>query len=141
MKKSLYAFPVFFSLVFISCADKITSECSDSDTSTDGFLTARYSDIQAKVFTPTCAVTGCHAGSQPQEGLDLSASKAYQNLVNAKSRQKPELFRIKPGDAANSYIIHKISANDFAVMPPTGRLAAAIIDSVRAWIDQGALDN
>src|SRR5256885_11158096 len=37
--------------------------------------------IQAKVFTPTCAVSGCHGGPGAQQGLRLDPGLSAGNLI------------------------------------------------------------
>jgi len=37
-----------------------------------GGVEASIADIQNKIFTPRCALSGCHTGTSPQNGLDLT---------------------------------------------------------------------
>lgn len=101
--------------------------------------------LQDTVFTPRC--TGCHDGSQPASGalpgsMDLRAGSSFASLVNVASHEQPSLMRVAPGDADNSYVIHKLEgAADIsgARMPFGGPyLDQATIDQVRAWIAAGA---
>jgi len=97
--------------------------------------------IQAEIFTPTCAQSACH-DSQARGGLVLQAGRSYANLVNVASSQRPALKRVLPGDAAKSYLYQKISLPT----PPEGDrmpqglppLGAAQIRLVRDWIEAGA---
>ena len=50
-------------------------------------------------------------------------------------------MRVKPFESENSYLIRKLRGQGTSVMPPSGQLKAAVIDSVVAWIDKGALNN
>jgi hypothetical protein len=55
-------------------------------------------------------------------------------------------MRIKPSDSANSWMYRKITGtHDFGeIMPPPisgGALTAAEKDTIKTWIDQGALNN
>ena len=87
----------------------------------------------------TCAQAGCHSGASPQAGMDLNASSAFANIVNVSSTENPALFRVKPGDSANSYLFQKVRSGQ---MPLSGGpLSAADIATIKAWIDQGALNN
>ena len=100
-------------------------------------------DIQP-VFSQSCALSGCHTGASPDEGLDLSAGQAYSNTVNVASRERPELDRIEPGDPDNSYLIRKIlGANISGSRMPLNRapLDAAVIQMFETWVQEGALDN
>jgi len=101
-------------------------------------MRATFTSIQNELFTPTCAKSGCHAGWQSP---DLSAGKAYGNLYNVTSSEDQSLLRVKPFDSNNSLLVRKLRGQGTSVMPPTGQLSAAVIDSVVAWIDRGALNN
>ena len=47
--------------------------------------------------------------------------------------------RIVPGDSGNSFLYEKIAGNGNGLrMPPTGPLSKEQIDTIKAWIDQGA---
>jgi uncharacterized protein (TIGR03118 family) len=109
---------------------------------------ATLTQIQQAVFTPRC--TACHDGSQPASGslpgaMDLREGNAFASLVNVASREQPSLMRVTPGDADNSYIIHKLEGAPGitgARMPFGGPfLDQATIDQVRSWIASGAQNN
>jgi len=98
-------------------------------------------DVQP-IFTARCALSGCHAGARPQEGMNLSSGQALQNVLDVNSAEVPALKRVKAGDPDNSYLFEKISKN-----PPRsgermpllgGPLSQAQIDTIRHWIEQGA---
>ena len=101
-----------------------------------------FSELQSQVFSMSCALAGCHAGSSPQAGLDLSAGQSYANLVNVPSTEVGTLLRVKAGDAANSYLIRKLEGGPDIVgarMPFGGPpLSQDVINRIRAWIDAGA---
>lgn len=100
-----------------------------------------FDDIQANVFTPSCATAGCHRGAAPPQGLNLEAGMAFSNLVDVPSTQVPNLDRVEPGDPDNSYLIQKLegSAALGAQMPFGGTpLDQAVIDDIRQWISDGA---
>lgn len=99
-----------------------------------------FDDIQATVFTPTCATSGCHAGSG-QAGLVLEADMSFDNLANVPSTQVASLDRIEPGDPDNSYLIQKLegTASVGARMPFGGTpLDQSVIDDISQWISDGA---
>ena len=96
------------------------------------------------IFTNRCALSGCHIGAYPEEGLDLSGGNAHSNTVNVLSVQSP-LLRIKPSEPDSSYLVHKIEGTQGDVggsgsqMPKTGCcLSQSQIDLIRAWIQKGA---
>lgn len=104
-----------------------------------GPMTASFSSIQSHVFTPVC--TACHAGGAAPQGLRLDASNSYAMLVGVASAEVPSLRRVAPGDAANSYLIHKLEGHSAvgARMPFGGPyLDANTIALIRQWIDNGA---
>ncbi len=103
--------------------------------------TATLDAIQASVFTPDCATSGCHSGASPPQGLNLEDGNAFANLVNVASMEVPALLRVNPGDPDNSYLVQKIegTASVGARMPlGGGALDQALIDDIREWITDGA---
>ena len=142
MKKifSIFLFSIFF-LVFSECSDKIVSDCEKSKATGDMGFVAQFSSIQKNVLNSYCALSGCHAGNFPASNLNLSSGQSYNNLVQVKSEEMPNLFRVSSGNSAQSYLIQKLKGENSTVMPPTGMLSVAIIDTIAIWIDAGALDN
>lgn len=103
-----------------------------------------FSEIQAEVFTPTCAVSGCHTGGAAPQGLQLDESSSYGLLVGVASTEVPSLLRVEPGDPDNSYLIQKLegTASVGDQMPLGGPpLPQASIDVIRQWISDGAIDD
>lgn len=106
-----------------------------------------FSQHVQPVFTNNCALSGCHAGSSPAQGMNLSAGQAYGNIVNVPSNES-SLFRIKPSEPDLSYLIHKIQGTQGSVggsgsqMPLGGTaLSQETIDMLRAWVAKGAPNN
>ena len=109
---------------------------------------ATLSQLQTLVFTPKCA--GCHDGSNPPGGAlpgsqNLTAGNSYANLVNVASLEQSAVLRVKPGDAANSYLIQKLegAASISGSRMPLGGpfLDQATMDLIRSWIASGAPNN
>lgn len=104
-------------------------------------------EIQAAVFSPSCATAGCHtgpAGNMLPSGLDLSdADASFAALVNVMSNQSAGDTLVIPGDPDGSYLVHKIEGTEAVgnVMPPPPRMQLdnAAIDAIRQWISDGAL--
>jgi uncharacterized protein YjdB len=99
------------------------------------------------ILTTNCAVSGCHTGGAPAQGMNLSAGQTFTNTVNVASNESP-LLRIDPFDPDLSYLVHKIQGTQATVggsgsqMPLGGAaLSQAQIDTVRAWVALGALNN
>lgn len=127
--------PAVLLLFAAGCADSIVSEC---DIDSQMRVTARFSDIQAKVLDVSCATPGCHAGSNPQAGLDLTAGNAYDQLVGVASVGYSGRSRVVAGSSSESVLIELMRGSLSPTMPPQGSLDAHIIDSITVWIDNGA---
>src|SRR5205085_770543 len=103
--------------------------------------TATFTRVQNEVFTPTCARLGCHDTLGQQSQQVLSPGRAYANTVGVPSVEMPQLMRVTPGDAANSYLYRKIIGSGITGdrmpqgLPP---LSDAQIKLVRDWIRRGA---
>jgi hypothetical protein len=85
-----------------------------------------------------CSGGGCHGGAP----FDLSsADAAHKALVGPKSRCQDKLF-VVPGDVAASYLVQKLEGTHPSgcgmQMPMGGTWDAAKINTVKAWICQGA---
>ena len=105
---------------------------------------ATLTKIQDEIFTPSCATSGCHSGTNPPDGLNLAAGNSYANTVGVTAVQMPSLMLIEPGDPDNSYLVRKIEGSGIVAnrMPLGGApLSSAQIDLVRQWVVEGALDN
>ena len=102
-----------------------------------------FSEIQAGLFTPTCATSGCHSGAGAPLGLRLDAANSYGLLVGVASGQVPSLLRVAPGDPDNSYLIRKLSGTGSGGRMPLNAppLSQAQIDVIRQWITDGAIDD
>ena len=106
-----------------------------------------YSSQIQPILTVNCA--GCHSpgGAADLFGIPLTLTEdvSYEMLVNEQSVQDPAFAFVVPGDAETSLLFLKVSSDT----PPFGdrmpRFAPALTDEenalIRAWIDQGALDN
>lgn len=103
-------------------------------------LGPNLADIQALVFATQCASCHTGAGATLPGSLNLTSEAAsYAALVNVDSTQDANLKLVLPGDAANSYLIHKFEGTNGATrMPPSGPLPQATIDTIKLWINNGA---
>ena len=61
-----------------------------------------FSEIQANVFTPTCATAGCHSGAGAAAMLNLEDANSYTELVRIASSQDAGIMRVVAGDPNNS---------------------------------------
>lgn len=147
MRMNKFAFhaiaAILITAVFSSCADKITTLEDLTAPQNNGQQVnglSKFSELQKQVFTPTCALSGCHGNNSTQANLNLTEGKAYGNLVNVTSNLFPSLKRVVPGNASQS-LVYKVLSHDPSVplqMPPTGKLDQKIIDSIAVWINKGA---
>ena len=126
-------------LLFVSCSENIVSEC-ETDITTDGAVKASFSDINERVLQVSCATSGCHGG---QFALPpVLDENAYDNLVDVASTQRPSMDYVEPGDSENSWLMKKLLGEGTSIMPSGGSpLDDAVIDSIRVWIDNGAMNN
>lgn len=88
------------------CGDK--KSVTGPDTPPDP--SATFSRVQREVFTPSCALSGCHAGASPMLGMSLEAGKAYGNIVGVPAVQSSRL-RVAPGLPEDSFLVSKITAD------------------------------
>jgi hypothetical protein len=108
-------------------------------------LAPTLASIQANVFTPNCAVIGCHGGSVVQQGLRLEEGFSAASLINVHSTQVASagtvLIRVIPGNPSGSFLIQKLEGTQAvgdrmpAFSPP---LPQSTIDVIRQWIQNGA---
>ncbi len=91
-----------------------------------------FASIQSTIFTPSCI--GCHSGSNPPAGLNLSAGQSFANLVNVPSTSNPSILRVAPGNPDNSYLVIQLQSGHRS-RPQSD------IDMIRAWILAGAPNN
>lgn len=129
----------------VSCTDSIVSEC-EITLPEDSTFTATFPSIQEEIFNKTCATADCHGSPTfPAGNLDLTEGYAYNNLVNVASISGPGgMPRVDPGAAENSWLIKRLEADGAPIMPPQNAgdpLRQNIIDSIKVWINNGALQN
>jgi hypothetical protein len=117
-------------LVFFSCINK------KKDPSPDCVVPDSLSfsgDIQP-IFTKNCIDSDCHSGGNPPGGLNLSEGKSYQVLSKKGSGY------LSTSDPKSSLLYSKlVTKND--PMPPDKPLSSCEIESIRKWMEQGALNN
>lgn len=137
---------IFFIIFFAACGGT-EDEPDDDDAGDSGAggsaVTSTLSSIQTNILTPTCAVSGCHAGGSPSAGLDLSAENSFSNLASVTSSQQSNKLRVKPSDPDNSYLVNKIEGTGSGSQMPRGGspLSSTEIQAIRDWIANGANNN
>lgn len=109
-----------------------------------GAFGPNFSEIQASVFSPTCAVSGCHSGAGASASLNLESANSFTMLVGIASTQDAAIQRVNPGNPDISYLIQKLegTAATGQQMPANQTpLAQSEIDIIRQWITAGAIDD
>jgi hypothetical protein len=100
-------------------------------------------DVQA-VFDAHCI--GCHR-QFGEADLDLRTGFSYRETVGQTTRSYAPAVRVKPADLDGSVLFQKITGSGVygGVMPPPGLGSPPVtpegIETIRAWILEGALDN
>jgi hypothetical protein len=94
-----------------------------------------YSKHVDLLFQQRCALSGCHAGSAAQAGLDL-LTPSYSSLIN----HQPRL--VVSGASNNSLLAQRIDGRLAPQMPYMSQpLNANQIAGIKKWIDEGAKNN
>ena len=132
-----------FWLASVACAGDGTGPDGD-----DGGDEVTLSGDVQPIFTDNCLFSGCHAGSDPAQGMNLGAGQAFSSVVNVAARELPSMNRVTPNQPNSSYLFHKVQGTHLDVngsgdRMPQGRspLSQSDIDLIRAWIQAGALAN
>ena len=103
-------------------------------------LSADFVSIQANIFTPNCALSGCHTATSAAGGLRLDEANSFGDIFNQNSTEAPASILIIPGDANNSYLVQKIEGSAGTRMPKDlPALSTEKIQAVRDWVNNGAL--
>jgi hypothetical protein len=124
-------------LGFASCLSSCKDQVVDPNANPVVFPTSKVSFSQhvQPLFQSRCAFTGCHAGSYPSAGLDLS-SPAYNNLMN----HQPRL--VIAGASSNSLLIERLDGRIAPQMPFNATpINANQLAGMKKWIDEGAQNN
>ncbi|MFM7140611.1 MAG: hypothetical protein ACKO2K_01660 [Alphaproteobacteria bacterium] len=95
------------------------------------------------VLDAQCATTGCHAGTSPAQGLDLSSGKAYDAIFRKPSSQDADHLLVEPFDPEASHLFGKITGAETGARMPLGGapLSDEVIGAFRQWILEGAAEN
>ncbi len=94
-----------------------------STTGCDTTSGINYSENIAPILSANCALSGCHVGSSPQSGLDLSNYNDVRQV------------------ARSGQLVGRITGTMGSIMPPTGALPPDLINQIETWVDAGACDN
>ena len=92
---------------------------------------ATLTQVQAAVFN---SCTGCHSGSSPSAGMNLSAGQTFSNTVNVNATTLSGK-RVVPFSSATSALVIQVTTNGHHSP------SAANLTLLKSWIDAGALNN
>ena len=96
--------------------------------------------LSAEIFTPRCATSGCHSGTNPSRGLSLEEDRIARETIEVESNGS-DLKLVDPGNPEGSYLLLKVRGDDGisgSRMPPSRPLSAEEIEKIRSWIASGA---
>lgn len=138
-------------LVALSDAPTTTTTTTTTTSTTSTTLAPLWSAIHAQVIGPTCG--GCHGNQAGLTGL-ADCDTGHASLFNVPSTELPSMNRVEPGDAANSWLMHKLDGTQgwFTLMcqgafcgsqmPLGGQpLDPSVRDVIRTWINDGAAND
>ncbi|MBI1910042.1 MAG: hypothetical protein HYS22_07735 [Deltaproteobacteria bacterium] len=141
MKQTFLFFAVLLTL-FSACGGS-----SETD-ATDDTITGTLTSLQTNLFTPTCALSGCHSSSSQSGSLSLAAGESFGSLVGTAANELPSMNRVTANDTTKSYLIHKLEGTQSSAggsgsrMPLGGSaLTEAEIQATKDWINSGAKNN
>lgn len=109
-----------------------------------------FTAVRTKVLATCGGPVGCHRRAFFGGGLDLTDAHAYKSLVGAAASLAPAKLRVKPGDAANSFLVQKLTnqltATEGSAMPRSEgghwtQIPADQLSLVKRWIAAGAPNN
>jgi hypothetical protein len=144
MRLATVAVVVLSATLLIGCDEKLSDVTGPTPDLEPTFSSIQHNIFEAPDSAGRAACIQCHnAVGSRFNGLDLTASVAYANLVNVASREKPAVLRVAPGSPDNSYLIHKVEGRSGIVgvrMPFSGPpfLTDGQILVIKRWIELGA---
>lgn len=128
-------------VVVTSCGGDSNTMGPDPDPEPEPNRPVSYSKDIQPIFNSSCALGGCHDSGTSRSGVNLSS---YNSAINSIGARYDTLI-ILPGNPSGSPIVDKISNNNPQFgqrMPLSGSaLSSARIDSIFAWIEDGAPNN
>jgi len=125
-----------------ACGDGTSPDVQTSD--------ASFAHLESRLFTPSCATSGCHDRGTAAAGLDLTAGRAHAALVGVTpttpGARSAGMLRVRAGDPEGSLLYHKLAvgdghhAGDYGNPMPLGAdpITVGQLEFVRRWIAAGA---
>jgi hypothetical protein len=128
-----------------SSSDPATSDAGPSGGGDCFACTDAGGDVPAAlrvkgVLDQVCAnADGCHGAGAG--GLSISRDSEYASLIGVRSTEVPSLYRVMPGDPAQSYAYLKLACEGGiagSCMPLGGHLDLSLLEAFHEWIEAGA---
>ncbi len=104
----------------------IFSSCRHEAMGVDSLETVCFETQVLPIFQTSCAISGCHGGSHPEEGFDATSYSSIMKLVEPGKPQKSEVYRV---------ITSPLNPE---MMPPDRPLTKEQRTLIEVWILQGA---
>jgi hypothetical protein len=111
----------FLTTVVVVTGSIIFSQCT-TDVYYEGVC---FSGDVKPIFTTNCSMPGCHNPVDQANGYDFST---YEGIMEG----------IEPGNPWDSKIFEAITADGDDQMPPTHKLSAKEINTIKGWVKAGA---
>jgi len=113
---------------------------SDGGTGASQISGVSFASQVQTIFSLRC--TGCHIAGGESAFLPLDASVSYGNIVNQPATQSSGTLVI-PGNSSESVLFLRVSGSSLGTMMPKGQVPLSQEDqeTIRVWIDEGALNN
>ena len=116
-----------------------TTNGDNGDNGENGDAAVTLATLSAEIFTPSCAVSGCHAGPNASNGMSLEAGVIASEIIGVTSTGYGDIVRIAPGDPDNSLIVQKVRGEAGGQMPQSApALSDEAIAKLIEWIEAGA---
>jgi hypothetical protein len=147
-----YSFPVRLAAVLLlvatGCSSPSDSAAVDSSTGEASASACSFACFDASIDAPLalriggllsgCAGDDCH--NRGQGNLLISGANDFSALIDARSSEMPGLFRVQPGDPAQSYVYRKLACEGGTVgdCMPKLRPEPWIAQLFHDWIEAGA---
>ncbi|MEQ9310706.1 MAG: c-type cytochrome domain-containing protein [Balneolaceae bacterium] len=137
MKNPSLAVLLFVMIVGLSCtnnSENLVSAPDDTEEPNDPNQQVSFGNDVQPIFNSSC--TSCHGNSG---GVNLSSYTALMNSVGNNYGNN----LVVPGDADASGLVDKVEPNPThgTRMPIGGTLSSSQIQTIRAWINEGAQNN
>jgi hypothetical protein len=116
----------------------------DATADADGGVEPVPFEEVATIVRDNCANVGCHGGEDGMGnlkiiGATMASDEQVRQALEGKMTADGQDPYVDPGKPGNSALVQAMTNSaGRALMPPTGKLESETIETVRAWIDQGA---